>query len=222
VKVYSGGFTAEHIYRNELKIVANLQLKGLSKKEMKDKVFEENLFHCRSEAAMKDMFPRVYKRADLLDDSLRGILLNGSRSDNNAILLYAFLKTFNFPKDFVLEVIHYNLIISLFEDIGGLEGLKHFEEEQGTEELFEAIHPSIEEEQLVDLIAEEEEEADIIFVTGGGSTFQLVSTHELLNQLHSRVTNTPIIIFYPGEYSGQGLRLFNRFESTGYYRAFSI
>jgi len=109
VKVYSGGFTAEHIYRNELKIVANLQLKGISKKEIKDKVFEENLFHCRSEAAMKDMFPRVYKRAEKLDDSLRGMLLNGSRSDNNAILLYAFLKTFTFPKDFVLEVIHYNL-----------------------------------------------------------------------------------------------------------------
>ena len=116
----------------------------------------------------------------------------------------------------------FGLIISLFEDIGGLEGLKEFEEEQGTKELFEAILPSIEEGQLVDRIAEEAEEADIIFVTGVGSTFKLVSTHELLNQLHSRVTSTPIIIFYPGEYSGQGLSLFNRFESNGYYRAFSI
>ncbi|WP_231503897.1 DUF1819 family protein [Bacillus sp. UNC437CL72CviS29] len=109
MKVYSGGFTAEHLYRNEVKIVADLQLKGMSKQDIKDKVFEENLFHCRSEAAMKDIFPRVYRRSEKLDDTLRGMLVNGSRSDNNAILLYAFLKYFKFPRDFVLEVIHYNL-----------------------------------------------------------------------------------------------------------------
>lgn len=116
----------------------------------------------------------------------------------------------------------FDMIINLFEDIGGLEGLKQFEEEQGTEELFDAIRPSIEEEQLVERIAEEAKDAQIVFITGVGSVFTLVSTHELLNQLHSRVTNTPIIIFYPGEYTGQGLSLFNRFESNGYYRAFSI
>ena len=116
----------------------------------------------------------------------------------------------------------FELIINLFDDIGGLEGLKQFEEEQGTEELFEAIRPSIEEELLVEQIAEEAENAQVIFITGVGSVFTLIRTNELLNQLHAQVTNTPIIIFYPGEYSGQGLSLFNRFESHGYYRAFSI
>ncbi|HDX9662741.1 TPA: DUF1819 family protein [Bacillus cereus] len=129
MKVYSGGFTAEHLYRNEMKIVADLQLKGMSKQAIKDKVFEENLFHCRSEAAMKDIFPRVYRRAEKLDDTLREMLVNGSRSDNNAILLCAFLKHFKFPRDFVLEVIHYNLkrfkntitegnVITFFEEKG--------------------------------------------------------------------------------------------------------
>nr|WP_275583704.1 DUF1788 domain-containing protein [Priestia taiwanensis] len=116
----------------------------------------------------------------------------------------------------------FDMIIDLFEDIGGVEGLKQFEEEQGTEELFEAILPTLEEEQLVERIGEESEDAQIVFVTGIGSVFKLVSTHELLNQLHARVTNTPVIIFYPGEYTGQGLKLFNLFESNGYYRAFSI
>ncbi|UOY94615.1 DUF1788 domain-containing protein [Ectobacillus sp. JY-23] len=116
----------------------------------------------------------------------------------------------------------FDMMIDLFEDIGGIEGLKDFEADQGTEELFDAIRPTLEEEQLVARIGEEAEGAQVLFVTGVGSVFQLVSTHELLNQLHARVTNTPIIIFYPGEYTGQGLSLFNRFESNGYYRAFSI
>ncbi|WP_339240506.1 DUF1788 domain-containing protein [Geobacillus sp. FSL W8-0466] len=92
----------------------------------------------------------------------------------------------------------------------------------GTEALFDALRPTIEEEQLVDKIAEAAEQAQIIFITGIGSVFPLVRAHELLNQLHPKVTNVPIVIFYPGTYTGQGLSLFNRFESNGYYRAFSI
>lgn len=108
-KVYSGGFTAQHLYRNEMKIVVELQLNGLSKEKIKEKAIEENLFHCRSEAAIKDLFPRVYKRTDMLDKTLKNMLVNGSRSDQNAIILYGFLKCFKFPRDFVVEVIHYNM-----------------------------------------------------------------------------------------------------------------
>lgn len=109
LKKYSGGFTAEHLYRNEMKIIVHLQLQGLSKEEIKKKVFEENLLHCRSEAAIKDLFPRVYRRAKVLDQQLKFFLIHGARSDQNALLLYAFLKRFAFPRDFVLEVIHYNM-----------------------------------------------------------------------------------------------------------------
>jgi len=121
----------------------------------------------------------------------------------------------------VREVNLLQTVISLFDDIG-LEGLKQFEEEEGTDELLEAIRPTIEEEALVDVIGEVAEEAQLVFITGVGSVFQLVRTHELLNQLHAKVTNTPIIIFYPGSYTGQGLKLFNEFETNGYYRAFEI
>lgn len=109
LKKYSGGFTAEHLYRNEMKIIVHLQLQGLSKEEIKKKVFEENLLHCRSEAAIKDLFPRVYRRTEVLDQQLKFFLIHGARSDQNALLLYAFLKRFAFPRDFVLEVIHYNM-----------------------------------------------------------------------------------------------------------------
>ncbi|MFS8630622.1 MAG: DUF1819 family protein, partial [Bacillales bacterium] len=75
LKKYSGGFTAEHLYRNEMKIIVHLQLQGLSKEEIKKKVFEENLLHCRSEAAIKDLFPRVYRRAEVLDQQLKFFLI---------------------------------------------------------------------------------------------------------------------------------------------------
>ena len=58
MKVYSGGFTGERLYRPEMKIVVELQLQGFSKEEIREKVFEDNLFQCRSAAAMKDIFPK--------------------------------------------------------------------------------------------------------------------------------------------------------------------
>lgn len=108
LKKYSGGFTAEHLYRNEMKIIVELQQQGLSKEEIREKVFTDNLFQCRSESAFKDLFPRVYRRTNYLDDYLKQILLHGSRSDQNALLLYAFLKKFSFPQDFVYEVLLYH------------------------------------------------------------------------------------------------------------------
>lgn len=113
------------------------------------------------------------------------------------------------------------MVIELFADIG-LEGLKQYEEEYGTEGLFDALRPVIEEQKIVDNIADAAKEAQIVFITGIGSVFPLIRANELLNQLHPKVTDVPVVLFYPGTYTGLGLSLFNRFESNGYYRAFSI
>lgn len=121
----------------------------------------------------------------------------------------------------VNEVNLLQAMISLFEDIG-LEELKQFEEDEGTDELFEAIRPTIEEEALVRIISDVAIESQLVFITGIGSVYKLIRAHELLNQLHAQVTNTPIILFYPGVYTGQGLKLFNEFETNGYYRAFEV
>jgi len=108
VQNYSAGFTAENLYRNELKETVKLQLAGMNKTEIRELVFEENRFQCRSEAAIKDLFPRVYKRSLVLDDTMRNFLVEGSRPDANAVLLYAFLKTYRFPREFNHEVIYYH------------------------------------------------------------------------------------------------------------------
>lgn len=105
---YSSAYTSDHLYRNEVKIVTSLQLKGLSKEEIRQKVTDENLFHCRSESAIKEMFPRVYKRTMGFDNYLRETLSESSRSDANALLLYGFLKAYRFPREFVTEVLQYN------------------------------------------------------------------------------------------------------------------
>ena len=63
---------------------------------------------------------------------------------------------------------------------------------------------------------------DLILVSGVGSTYPLLRSHNLLNNLHSLMGNTPLVMFYPGVYTGQGLRLFGKLKEANYYRAFQL
>jgi len=66
------------------------------------------------------------------------------------------------------------------------------------------------------------QENDLVLVSGVGNAYPILRTHHLLNNLHHLMGNTPLVMFYPGGYSGQGLRLFNLLEEENYYRAFRL
>ncbi|MFO7839745.1 MAG: DUF1788 domain-containing protein [Desulfosalsimonadaceae bacterium] len=63
---------------------------------------------------------------------------------------------------------------------------------------------------------------DLVLVSGVGNAYPLIRSHQLLNNLHAPMGATPLVMFYPGIYSGQGLRLFGRLGESNYYRAFRL
>lgn len=75
---------------------------------------------------------------------------------------------------------------------------------------------------IVKYIEERVEEKNIIFVTGIGKCFPIIRSHTILNNLHMVIDNVPVIMFYPGKYTGQELILFNEIKDDNYYRAFKI
>ena len=44
----------------------------------------------------------------------------------------------------------------------------------------------------------------------------------LLNNLQPVMGKTPLVMFYPGRYDGQSLRLFGKLKNNNYYRAFKL
>jgi hypothetical protein len=44
----------------------------------------------------------------------------------------------------------------------------------------------------------------------------------LLNNLHAVMGQTPLVLFYPGRFNGQTLRLFGKLTNDHYYRAFKL
>lgn len=62
----------------------------------------------------------------------------------------------------------------------------------------------------------------LILISGVGSAWPLLRAHNLLNKLHALLGHKPLVLFYPGNYSGQDLSLFNKLTSNNYYRAFKL
>lgn len=63
---------------------------------------------------------------------------------------------------------------------------------------------------------------ELIFLRGVGSVWPLLRAHNLLNKLHALLGHKPLVLFYPGSYSGQDFSLFNKLTSNNYYRAFKL
>ena len=61
-----------------------------------------------------------------------------------------------------------------------------------------------------------------MILTGVGKCHPIIASHNILNNLHQVLDNVPVVMFYPGEYSGQDLKLFGTMDSRNYYRAFRL
>jgi hypothetical protein len=63
---------------------------------------------------------------------------------------------------------------------------------------------------------------DLVLVSGVGTVYPLLRTHSLLNNLHHVMRDKPLVMFFPGQYDGQTLRLFGMLKDDNYYRAFKL
>jgi len=62
----------------------------------------------------------------------------------------------------------------------------------------------------------------LLVINGVGSAYPLIRTHNLLNNLQPFMGQTPLVVFYPGLYDGQSLKLFGQLGEKPYYRAFRL
>lgn len=94
----------------------------------------------------------------------------------------------------------------------------------GDAELFGALEGVLEGSVIAPEIARvlDFEESDIVLIYGIGNSFPLLRTHDLLNNLQSVLGDKPLVVFYPGIYSGQTLSLFGKLKDENYYRAFRL
>jgi hypothetical protein len=120
----------------------------------------------------------------------------------------------------------YDIIIDILKEKGFLEKCFEYEKKKGAKYLNDLISKTMGigsgNDLIVKKIKSEVEPNQIIIITGIGKCYGIVRGHTILNNLHSVITNNPLIMFYPGYYDGQSFKLFNKLENDNYYRAFQL
>lgn len=126
-----------------------------------------------------------------------------------------------------IKVLHVNLfqfIIEHLKERKMLEKSYALELQKGPSGLLKALAAPLKAETLVALIREKThpKEHDLMLIDGIGSAWPLVRMHTILNNLQPIMGDTPLVVFYPGKYNGQSLKLFDKVDSKNYYRAFRL
>ena len=116
----------------------------------------------------------------------------------------------------------FEAILAIFAEEVGLDALWDVEYTQGSAALLEAMRPVLETERLADAIRLKADGAQVVFLHGVGTAYPLVRSHSLLNRLHARFTETPVVLFFPGRYTGTQMSLFGLMTDDNYYRALRI
>ncbi len=118
----------------------------------------------------------------------------------------------------------FELVISYLKQRKLLDRAIRIQLKKGDQALLKAIKGALGADKVAKAFVAEAEPQnnDLVLLSGIGAVYPLLRSHNLLNNLHSLMGDTPLVVFYPGTYTGQGLRLFGKLKEVNYYRAFQL
>lgn len=125
-------------------------------------------------------------------------------------------------------------VIDLYDDImipfllerGYLDTVFELEDEsetEGFEYLCDAVmypfHQGDRNDLFVNYIQEHAIEGNVIFITGVGKCHPFIRSHMIIDNFNSKMNGVRTVLFYPGTYNSEELRLFGTIASENYYRS---
>jgi hypothetical protein len=117
----------------------------------------------------------------------------------------------------IVEINLFRFLLSLFED--ELDELIEISEEGGYEELVKTFQTILEDQNyIVKAFIERVGDAELIFITGVGNAFPFLRSSQLLIKLSDSAFRKPIVLFYPGYFTGIELRLFGILRNEDRYQ----
>ncbi|MDQ0156524.1 BREX protein BrxB domain-containing protein [Robertmurraya andreesenii] len=117
----------------------------------------------------------------------------------------------------IKEINLFLFLLSLFED--DIEELIEISEEEGYSELVHALQTVLEDQDVVvEAFVDQVNDAEIVFITGVGNAHPLLRSSQLLKKLSNHAFRKPIILFYPGYFTGLELRLFGILQNEDQYQ----
>lgn len=122
----------------------------------------------------------------------------------------------------IIECDLYEIFLKICEEKRVLERLPKMEVVKGKETFKKMVELFATPQAFIQKMKYEEcTDNDVILITGVGKVFPYMRCNNILENIQPEFPDIPVIVMYPGKYSGQTLSLFDKFESN-YYRAFGL
>jgi len=195
----------------------------------------------------ENIYVKIQKDLDMLEDTIKKTQFRQNKGLGNEVGHYIFhynpeaeltvrksivslqekINKGNFDFNIIIFDL-YEILIDVLKNKGFLEKCFKMEKEKGFTALAKEINKAlrIDSEQkdspIIKYIKENTSANSIVFITGVGKCYPVIFSHDVLNNFHAVIDTVPVIMFYPGEYNGQQLSLFNIITSKNYYRAFPL
>ncbi|MBU0999764.1 DUF1788 domain-containing protein [Patescibacteria group bacterium] len=124
----------------------------------------------------------------------------------------------------VIQINLFQLIVDYLKNRKLLDRVLQIQQTNGDQALLKALKGPLDAKKFAKVFVEEADPKnhDLVILSGVGNAWPLLRSHNLLNNLHSLMEGTPLVMFYPGVYTGQDLQLFGRQKEKNYYRAFQL
>ena len=187
----------------------------------------------------------IEERLDILEEKMRAESFRTNTGLGNEVGYYVFdyeahqeltvrkrieeLKHTNTELKFGYQLVIYDLyelMLQLLTDEDALEDLKELEEEEGTDYVFSSISEVLKfndkDSLIVNYIVDHTPQDAVVFLAGVGKCYPILRSHKILNNLHQVMDHCPVILFYPGRYTGDSLNVFGELKEDNYYRAFPL
>lgn len=138
-----------------------------------------------------------------------------------------FLENMLSTKQSHLNVVNINLLedmVTYLKERKLLDRAFDLQKKKGDDALLKALSGPLHMDKFVPFLLKHHniKDQELVLFSGVGSVWPLLRAHNLLNSLHADLGHVPLVLFYPGEYTGKDLTLFNRIPSNNYYRAFKL
>jgi len=123
----------------------------------------------------------------------------------------------------VIERDMYKIMLEILEEKRVLATVPNLEEKKGKDYLLAQLQKIATPEIFIAKMKyEPHERGDVLFLTGVGKVYPFMRSNKMLDSMQQVFFDIPIVMFYPGEFNGQSLSLFDKFHDGNYYRAFNL
>jgi hypothetical protein len=123
----------------------------------------------------------------------------------------------------IIERDMYKILLEILDEKRVLGTVPGLEEKKGKDYLLTQLQKiATQEAFLAKMKYEPHKSGDVLFLTGVGKVHPFMRSHKMLESMQQAFSDIPIVMFYPGEFNGQSLILFEKFHDGNYYRAFNL